>query len=468
METQTTTTSTCCQSDCCGDETATLAVVEVPKAIQKVASSSCCSPSCCRDEASAAVAPPFDEVVKEMVRAKYAEIAALPHQSCCGGSAKVLEEMTIMAPSYAGQEGYVAEADLGLGCGLPTEFAGIEKGDTVLDLGAGAGNDVFIARQAVGESGFVIGVDMTQEMVDLANKNKAKLGFENVSFRLGEIENLPIRSNSVDVVVSNCVMNLVPNKARAFAETFRVLKPKAHFSISDIVLEGEIPEEARRIAELYAGCVSGALQKTDYLQIVTAAGFQNLRIQKERAITLPESVLTRYLAPETYADLKARNVQIKSITLYAEKPALEPEAWRLEAVDKTETEVVHGLLASQKLPSADLDAKTTLWALKQNGALLGVAGLEQYGKLALLRSVAIAPAWQKTGLGTHLIAQIEARAKAQNIAHLVLLTTTAEGFFAKLGYQNVARTALPEAIRQTSEFNGTCPASAVSMEKFLG
>jgi SAM-dependent methyltransferase len=225
-----------------------------------------------------------------------------------------------MADDYTQLEGYVANADLGLGCGLPTEFAQIKAGDTVVDLGSGAGNDAFVARSIVGETGKVIGIDFTDKMIEKARTNAKALNFTNVEFRPGDIENMPLAGNSADVVVSNCVLNLVPDKKLAFAETFRVLKKGGHFSVSDIVLVGDLPEGLQKNAEMYAGCVSGAIQKDEYVKIIKEAGFTNITLQKEKRISLPDEILKEYLTPEAMADFKTGSTGIFSITVYAEKP----------------------------------------------------------------------------------------------------------------------------------------------------
>jgi len=256
--------------------------------------------------------------IKSIVRDKYEDIAKKQDAAGCGcGSASV--EVQIMADSYSGLDGYVPEADLGLGCGIPTEIAGIRQGDTVLDLGSGAGNDVFVARRSVGPSGWVIGVDMTAAMIERANANNQKLGFTNVEFRLGEIEQLPIDSNSVDVVLSNCVLNLVPDKEKAFAEIARVLKPGGHFSISDIVLSGELPQPMLHAAEMIAGCVATAIQQDRYLDAIAKAGFSSVEIRKEKTIDLPDDVLKEYLDGEGIARYRSSGATIKSITVSGNK-----------------------------------------------------------------------------------------------------------------------------------------------------
>jgi SAM-dependent methyltransferase len=266
-----------------------------------------------------------EQEIKEMVKEKYGAIAQQSKEqnrsSCCGsGSGCSNVEFSIMAQDYTKLPGYVPDADLALGCGLPTEFAQIKSGDTVVDLGSGAGNDCFIARSIAGDAGHVIGIDMTEAMIAKAKVNAEKLGFKNVEFRLGDIDNMPVEANTADVVVSNCVMNLVPNKLKAFAEAFRIIKSGGHFSISDIVLQGELPEDLRKEAALYAGCISGAVQKEEYLRIIRAAGFTNLTIQKDRKIDIPDEILSQFLSIDQMQNYKKSYVGIFSITIYAEKP----------------------------------------------------------------------------------------------------------------------------------------------------
>ncbi|MFN6088285.1 MAG: arsenite methyltransferase [Cyclobacteriaceae bacterium] len=264
------------------------------------------------------------EQLKKMVKEKYGQIAEQSKTtnatSCCGATGCGTIDYSVMADDYTQLEGYVANADLGLGCGLPTEFAQIKAGDTVVDLGSGAGNDAFVARSIVGETGKVIGIDFTDKMIEKARANAKALNFTNVEFRQGDIENMPLAGNSADVVVSNCVLNLVPDKRQAFAETFRVLKKGGHFSVSDIVLVGDLPEGLQKNAELYAGCVSGAIQKDEYVKIIKEAGFTNITLQKEKRISLPDEILKEYLTPEAMADFKTGSTGIFSITVYAEKP----------------------------------------------------------------------------------------------------------------------------------------------------
>ena len=265
------------------------------------------------------------EDIKALVKEKYGEIAAQSKEqnaaSCCGAGGCSTVDYEVFCEDYSKLEGYNPDADLGLGCGVPTEFAQIREGNTVIDLGSGAGNDAFVARAIVGEKGKVIGIDMTEAMIAKARVNNDKLGFNNVEFRQGDIEDMPVASNRADVVISNCVLNLVPDKRQAFTEIFRVLRPGGHFCVSDIVLNGDLPDTIRTAAEMYAGCVSGAMQKNEYLALISEAGFANITMQKEREITLPDDILAQYLGPEEIAAFRASGMAILSITVYADKPA---------------------------------------------------------------------------------------------------------------------------------------------------
>ena len=265
-----------------------------------------------------------EENLKELVKQKYSEIALQDKEtnesSCCGSGCCSTEVYNIMSDDYNTIEGYNPDADLGLGCGLPTQFAKIKPGDVVIDLGSGAGNDAFIARHETGETGKVIGIDFTPAMIAKARANAEVRGFNNVEFRQGDIEKMPVTSNIADVIVSNCVLNLVPDKDAVIKEIFRVLKPGGHFSISDIVLVGGLPDNIKGAAEMYAGCVSGAIQKQVYLEMIDNNGFINVNVQKEKAIILPDDILSTYLSEEEINSFKKSGTGIYSITVYAEKP----------------------------------------------------------------------------------------------------------------------------------------------------
>ena len=270
-----------------------------------------------------------EQTLKNLVKERYARIAqqgkAENAASCCGATAPSNKVYNIMMDDYSDTQGYVEAADLGLGCGLPTQFAKIKPGDTVIDLGSGAGNDCFVARHETGPEGKVIGIDFTPAMIKKARLNAEKLGYNNVEFREGDIDDMPVNEQVADVIVSNCVLNLVPDKQQVIREIFRVLKPGGHFSISDIVLVGHLPEALKKDAEMYAGCVAGAIQKSEYLQYIEEAGFQQITLQKEKPITIPMDILQNYLSPKVAKVFNQGGTGIFSITVYAQKPGGQPE-----------------------------------------------------------------------------------------------------------------------------------------------
>lgn len=270
-----------------------------------------------------------EQELKNIVKERYAKIAeqgkAENASSCCGATTPSNKVYNVMMDDYSETQGYVQDADLGLGCGLPTQFAKIQKGDTVIDLGSGAGNDCFVARHETGIEGKVIGVDFTPIMIKKARINTEKLGYNNVEFREGDIDAMPVSDEVADVIVSNCVLNLVPNKNKVIGEMFRVLKPGGHFSVSDIVLVGNLPEALKSDAEMYAGCVAGAIQKSEYLQIIEDKSFTNIKVQKEKPIVIPDDILGKYLSPEETKAFNNGGTGIFSITVYAEKPGKKQE-----------------------------------------------------------------------------------------------------------------------------------------------
>jgi len=258
------------------------------------------------------------EELKNIVKEKYGKIAeqSSDQSSCCGPQV----DYTVFSENYEAKEGYNPDADLNLGCGIPTDFAEIKKGDHVLDLGSGAGNDCFVARALVGENGKVTGLDMTEPMIKKARENCEKLKFENVDFVLGDIEDMPFEDNMFDIVISNCVLNLVPDKEKAFKEIFRVLKPAGRFCVSDVVIKGALSDKMKEDAVMYAGCVSGASEMKKYLKIVEETGFLNINLHKQKEIKLPESILSEYNNTEELSSYKKGDTGIFSITVSARKP----------------------------------------------------------------------------------------------------------------------------------------------------
>jgi arsenite methyltransferase len=223
--------------------------------------------------------------IKEAVKGRYARIAKQDQESCCPscgcGASSLLQAKAV---GYSGEEleHIPEESVMGLGCGSPTAIADLKAGEVVLDLGAGAGVDVFLAANKVGPTGRVIGVDMTEEMVDKASSIARDHGYHNVEFRLGEIEKLPVEDKSVDAIISNCVINLSPDKAKVFREAYRVLKPEGRLTVSDIVSEENVPAEVRSNLDAWAGCIGGALEQREYLRKIKEAGFKDVQVESSK------------------------------------------------------------------------------------------------------------------------------------------------------------------------------------------
>ena len=235
-----------------------------------------------------------DKKIKEFVKGRYSNIVTSDRESsgcsCCSGTEENSIIKQAQAAGYSMEEikSIPSEAIFGLGCGNPTVLAEINPGDVVLDLGSGGGIDVFLAANKVGEDGKVIGVDMTPEMIETAIKNAKEGGYKNVEFILGEIENLPVEDNSIDLIISNCVINLTPDKSKAYREAFRVLKPEGRILVSDIVTDGEIPSEIRKNFQAWAECIAGALEKNKYIETIKKAGFSDVNVVTENVFTEPD------------------------------------------------------------------------------------------------------------------------------------------------------------------------------------
>lgn len=267
-----------------------------------------------------------NKALKDLVKQRYSELALnadlLKGGCCCGKnpSAPSKKVYTIMSEDYSKLKGYEPDADLGVGCGLPTEYARIQPGNVVIDLGSGAGNDCFIARAEVGNEGEVIGIDFSPQMIEKARANALKRGYTNVRFLEGDIEEMPVADNTADVVVSNCVLNLLPEKNLIFKEIYRVLKPGGHFCISDVVLNGTFPKEFTDSAAIYAGCIASAIQREDYLAEIEKVDFKNICVERTKTVLTPDEVLHEHLDEATIDKYKAGNVGIYSITVTGVKP----------------------------------------------------------------------------------------------------------------------------------------------------
>lgn len=395
-----------------------------------------------------------DEQIRDAVRTHYTRVAA-ESEGCCGPSCGCSGETTVsFADSYAGLEGHDPEADLALGCGLPTGLAGLRRGQRVLDLGSGAGIDAFVAAAAVGTEGHVIGVDMTPAMIERARTIAERRGARNVEFRPGEIENLPVETGSVDVVISNCVLNLVPDKRRAFTEMARVLAPGGRFTVSDTVLTAPLPAEIMADLELYAGCVSGSLQREEYLRLLDEAGFVDVAVRASKPVPIPFT-----------HELQGGPHPLFSITVTGWKPFPTPPAAAVRPAVKEDLPLVRELLEAAALPTESIGTGSTAFFVAEGaGSILGCAGLERYGEDALFRSLAVRASLRGKGFGELLTRHVLSAASDGGARRAVLLTESAAPFFRRLGFVETDRSSVGnEALAASSEFAALCPSGAATM-----
>ena len=411
------------------------------------------------------------EEIRQTVRERYARIAENERcgcaPSCCGGPATNSAEASQTIGYSADETSVVPEgANMGLGCGNPQAIAKLKPGETVLDLGSGGGFDCFLAARQVGETGHVIGVDMTPAMLTKARVNAEKGGYKNVEFRLGEIEHLPVADGVIDVIISNCVINLSPNKARVFEDAFRVLKPGGRLAISDVVAFAALPDHIRNDPELLTGCMAGASLMTEIGEMLRSAGFEQIRINPKDE----SKSFIRDWAPD-----KAITDYVVSASIEAAKPSCGScccvgiEHTTLRPAVAEDLGAIKSLLSRCQLPTDDLTEATAsnFLVAASDEQILGVCGIEVFGSDGLIRSLAVDPVLRGQKLGERLVAENEGRAMAAGVERLYLLTTTARDYMRRLGYDDIARESAPEAVRAHPQFRGLCPASAKCLVKIL-
>jgi arsenite methyltransferase len=412
----------------------------------------------------------YGAIALRVVEGETASCCGPSSSGCCGPTSENWDPITSNLYDEGQAEGVPAAALLAsLGCGNPTALAELREGETVLDLGSGGGIDVLLSARRVGPTGKAYGLDMTDEMLALAQANKEKAGARNVEFLRGDIESIPLPSNSVDVIISNCVINLSADKRTVLAEAFRVLKPGGRFAVSDVVVRGELPSEVKANMPLWTACVSGALEEAQFIELLTSVGFANPSIEPTRVYSLTdaESLLTG-----SGVDIAlARDVEgkIMSAFICATKPAAVSGDAILRPATAADADKVEALLASSSLPLDGVrESLNTFIVGESKGEIVGVAGLELCRDNALLRSVAVADAWRSRGLGRALVTRLISDAESRGINALYLLTTTAERYFPSFGFSVVTRDQVPDDVRNTSEFQTACPASATVMALPLG
>ncbi len=438
----------------------------------EVASSGCCG-------GSVPTAANDSNEIKKLVQDYYGQAVQREQKGCCTKS----NDGTAAIPDLAGYDAQtlaaipVEAAEKSFGCGDPLAFAEVQAGQTVLDLGSGAGIDCFIAAQKVGPAGRVIGLDMTPAMLEAARRNAAKGGYTNVEFRQGEAEDMPVESNSVDWVISNCVINLSPDKPRVFQEILRVLKPGGRISISDIVAD-ELPASFRNDAGSYCGCVGGAIPTNDYLRGLAQAGLADVRL--ETRLDYSPEMIKGFIAGDENLDQQygeavaahpavLEEVKIASVKIVGRKP-LPDENFKVDVRPARETDfaAIAQLLVESNLPDNGLwQAMPNTLLAENNGQVLGVFAFEHYGQNALLRSYAVAPAWRGRGVGKALWQELLKSASSKGITTFYLLTNTIAEMAERAGFERISRDDAPAAVRNSVEFSLNCCSGAAVMRLLL-
>ncbi|MBI4608129.1 MAG: arsenite methyltransferase [Candidatus Rokubacteria bacterium] len=429
-----------------------------------------------------------NEDIKTKVREKYGQAAlrvVSGESSCCGSTPSCSDGNPITSDLYAPHEtaGLPAQAlEASLGCGNPVTLAELRPGETVLDLGSGGGIDVLLSARRVGPTGKAYGLDMTDEMLALARENQAKAGVTNAEFLKGEIEAIPLPDASVDVVISNCVINLSADKRRVIAEAFRVLRAGGRFAVTDIVVDGEVPDLVRKSMEAWTGCLAGALTEDEYRALLAEAGFEAVQVEPiriyraddARAILEGDPSLQQELESQgvglaellAQADGKFRSAFIRAVKLGGPGRSREAGTGAITIGPATRDDLpaIVALLTRSGLPEVGLsDHLATTLVAREGATVVGSAALELYGTAALLRSVAVEPALRRRKVGEALARAALELARRHRVATVYLLTETAAGFFSRLGFRAIARAEVPEPVQQSAQFGASCCSSAQVM-----
>jgi len=445
------------------------------KILKSSASAACCGGTIAEAPAVTSFSP---EAIKQQVREYYAGRVQEKNASCCGSSGG-----TELITKLAGYEESTLSAlppaavEKSFGCGDPLQFAEVKPGQTVLDIGSGAGIDCFIAAHKVGPTGKVIGLDMTPTMIETARRNAQEAGIINVEFLLGDAEQMPVPDNSVDWVISNCVINLAPDKAKVFANIARILKPGGRLSISDIVADA-LPENIRQHALAYCGCVAGAITTDDYIGALHDAGLLDVRVESRidyEASQIATMILDEPRLREEFGDLLESSpelvplVKVASVKVVGRKPDTDEHVtYNVEPMQRHHLPGVERLLRISDLPVDEL-AKSIpdgLVALHE-GRLIGAVALERYGAAGLLRSFVVAPGWRGRGVGKAAARALLARASETGIREVFLLTNTIKELAARFGFRTIRRDEVPTTVSQSVEFRLNSCDGAVVMKMEL-
>lgn len=414
-----------------------------------------------------------DNKIHEVVRQKYAK-AITTKKSCCGstsccGSADKTATNMITGGLYTSNEvdGLPRELlNTSLGCGNPTALAELHPGETVLDLGSGAGLDVLLSARRVGQHGKAYGLDMTDEMLAAANANKKKAGVTNAEFLKGHIEEIPLPEATVDVVISNCVINLSVDKDQVFHEIFRILKPGGRVAVSDIVTTKPLPDGARQNLLAWAGCIAGALTDKEYKTKLVKAGFTDCEIEITRTYDLTNLSAQELVPGATIAEMEKWNGAVVSAFIRAKKSArqlLVGKDFSIKIAEQVDFLQVHEILINNGLPTDGVNPDNGYYYIASKKELMGVIGVEHYGTSAMLRSLAVKPQFRKAGIARELIEHALKVLKDSGFTDVYLLTNTADQYLIRYGFSIIERGKVPADILATSALSDICPASSTCM-----
>lgn len=425
------------------------------------------------------------EDIKKKVQSYYSERVQSPHtdttiaRACCPSS-------TPASSSTANLAGYdtatlqdlpQAAVEKSFGCGDPLHFAEVQSGEALLDIGSGAGIDCFIAAKKVGATGKVIGLDMTPAMLEAARRNAREGGFTNVEFRQGDAENMPVANNSIDWVISNCVINLAPDKRKVFSEIHRVLKPGGRISISDLVAE-ELPRALRNSGVAYCACIGGASSTDEYLTLLTQAGLVDVHVASRLdydSVQIAELVRQDPSLRSAYGDIidKARvllnQVKVASIKVLGRKPDVsETPVYTVQPLQRRHLPAMEGLLTENNLPRDDLDISLNdAFVATHNDRVIAGVTMERYGNAGLLRSFVVCSGWRGRGVGKAVAKALLKHAARSGIREVYLLTTTIKDMAARFGFRLIQRQEVPAAVRESVQFGLNQCASAAVMKMDL-
>ena len=407
--------------------------------------------------------------LREVVREKYAKAIVGKNRDCCCSSCSSDSKNTITNGLYSAEEIQGLPQDMiaaSFGCGNPTALGALHAGETVLDLGSGAGLDVLLSARRVGPYGKAYGLDMTDEMLAEANANKNKANIANADFLKGYIEDIPLPDEELDAVISNCVINLSVDKDKVFREIYRVLKPGGRIAVSDIVFTKELPDTIRRDLLSWAGCISGALLRTTYEKKLKAAGFENIEVQTTRTYDLTELFIQQRVSSNITNKMEEWNGAMVSAFIRAKKPAqpfTNGMEFTIEMAEQTDFLQIHNLLECSGLSIRGVNADAGKYYIAKGTSVIGVLGFEIYNTSALLRSLAIYPQFKKRGIAKQLIEHVLNNARQHTCDTAYLLTNTAADYLSAYGFVPIDRDDIPSDILTTSALGDVCPMSSICM-----